>query len=76
LAWVEEVAALTKPERVHWCDGSYAEWNVLSRQLVEAGTLKRLDPVKRPKFFLGRPLLPRQRRQVEIGRSRPTWQTT
>ncbi|MBP6688728.1 MAG: phosphoenolpyruvate carboxykinase (GTP) [Hyphomonadaceae bacterium] len=51
LAWVEEIAALTKPERIHWCDGSDAEWNVLSRRLVEAGTLRRLDPAKRPNSF-------------------------
>jgi phosphoenolpyruvate carboxykinase (GTP) len=36
---------------VHWCDGSEAEWAALTRQLVEAGTLKQLDPAKRPNSF-------------------------
>ncbi len=51
LAWVRVVAALTKPDKVHWCDGSDAEWAALTDQLVEAGTLKRLDPAKRPNSF-------------------------
>ncbi|MCC6789949.1 MAG: phosphoenolpyruvate carboxykinase (GTP) [Hyphomonadaceae bacterium] len=51
LAWVEEIAALTKPDRVYWCDGSEAEWEALTKQLVEAGTLKQLDPAKRPNSF-------------------------
>ncbi|MBL8654999.1 MAG: phosphoenolpyruvate carboxykinase, partial [Alphaproteobacteria bacterium] len=51
LAWVEEIAALTKPDRIHWCDGSEREWETLTKQLVEAGTLKRLDPAKRPNSF-------------------------
>ena len=49
--WVHDVAALTKPERVHWCDGSDAEWTALTDTLVHAGTLKRLDPAKRPNSF-------------------------
>ncbi|MBX3429694.1 MAG: phosphoenolpyruvate carboxykinase (GTP) [Hyphomonadaceae bacterium] len=51
LAWVEEMAALTKPDRVYWCDGSEAEWEALTKQLVASGTLKRLDPAKRPNSF-------------------------
>ena len=51
LAWVREIAALTKPARVHWCDGSDGEWEALTSQLVEAGTLKRLNPAKRPNSF-------------------------
>ena len=50
-AWVREIAALTKPDRVHWCDGSTAEWNALTAQMVASGTLKALDPVKRPNSF-------------------------
>ena len=52
IAWVEEIAALTRPDRVHWCDGSDAEWETLTRELEAAGTLKRLDPAKRPNSFL------------------------
>jgi phosphoenolpyruvate carboxykinase (GTP) len=51
ISWVERIAALTKPDRIHWCDGSEEEWDALTAQLVEAGTLKRLDPAKRPNSF-------------------------
>jgi phosphoenolpyruvate carboxykinase (GTP) len=51
IAWVREIAALTKPARVHWCDGSDAEWTALTELLIEAGTLKRLNPEKRPNSF-------------------------
>lgn len=51
IAWVREVAALTKPDRVHWCDGSDAEWDRLTRELEAAGTLRRLNPKKRPNSF-------------------------
>ncbi|HXQ12740.1 MAG TPA: phosphoenolpyruvate carboxykinase (GTP) [Caulobacteraceae bacterium] len=49
--WVRQIAELTKPDRVHWCDGSEAEWSRLTDELVQAGTLKRLDPRKRPNSF-------------------------
>jgi phosphoenolpyruvate carboxykinase (GTP) len=51
VAWVEEVAALTQPDRVHWCDGSDAEWTALTAELVRSGTLKPLNPEKRPNSF-------------------------
>src|SRR5690625_2003022 len=54
LAWVREVAALTKPDAIHWCDGSDEEWNALTGQLVDAGTLIRLNPDKKPNSFLAR----------------------
>ena len=46
--WVERIAALTKPARVHWCDGSDAEKDVIVADLLAQGTLKALDPAKRP----------------------------
>src|SRR5690606_37017265 len=49
--WVEKIAALTTPDEVHWCDGSDAEWDELTYSLVKAGTLKYLDPKKRPNSF-------------------------
>jgi phosphoenolpyruvate carboxykinase (GTP) len=54
LAWVREVAELTRPARIHWCDGSDAEWTALTDQLVEAGTLVRLNPEKKPNSFWAR----------------------
>jgi phosphoenolpyruvate carboxykinase (GTP) len=54
LAWVREVAELTQPARIHWCDGSDAEWTTLTDQLVEAGTLVQLNPEKKPNSFWAR----------------------
>jgi phosphoenolpyruvate carboxykinase (GTP) len=54
LAWVREVAELTTPDRVVWCDGSDDEWTRLTDELVEAGTLVRLDPDRKPNSFWAR----------------------
>jgi phosphoenolpyruvate carboxykinase (GTP) len=54
LTWVAEVAELTEPEAVYWCDGSDAEWAQLTDTLVEAGTLIRLNPDAKPNSFLAR----------------------
>ncbi len=54
LAWIHQVAELTTPERVVWCDGSQDEWERLTGELVESGALVRLDPVKRPNSFWAR----------------------
>jgi phosphoenolpyruvate carboxykinase (GTP) len=51
IAWVGEIAALTQPDRVEWCDGSDAEWDRLTKLLVSAGTLVQLDESKRPNSF-------------------------
>ena len=50
-SWVDEVAALTQPDEVVWCDGSPEEWDRLTTQLVEGGTFTRLNPEKKPNSF-------------------------
>ncbi|KFF59828.1 phosphoenolpyruvate carboxykinase [Cryobacterium sp. MLB-32] len=53
-AWVNEIAELTKPDRIVWCDGSSREANELSKELVNSGQLIRLNPEWRPNSFLAR----------------------
>ena len=53
-AWVRRIAELTRPDEIVWCDGSAAEKQRLLDQMVEAGTLTRLDEARRPNSYLAR----------------------
>jgi phosphoenolpyruvate carboxykinase (GTP) len=50
--WVEEVAALTQPDEIYWCDGSDEEYEQFAQTLVAAGTFEKLDDDKRPNSYL------------------------
>jgi phosphoenolpyruvate carboxykinase (GTP) len=54
LEWVDEVADLTQPDSIHWCDGSAEEYDSLCAALVEAGTFEKLSDAKRPNSYLAR----------------------
>ena len=51
IAWVEEVAALTKPARIEWCNGTAEEYDRLCQLLVDNGTFTKLDEAKRPNSY-------------------------
>ena len=42
-AWVEEIASLTQPDDIRWCDGSAEEYDQLAQSLLDAGTIERLS---------------------------------
>src|ERR1700759_5500524 len=54
LGWVEEIAQLTQPAAIHWCDGSAEEYEALCQELVDAGTLEPPSDAKPPNSFLAR----------------------
>jgi phosphoenolpyruvate carboxykinase (GTP) len=54
VTWVNEIAKLTKPDAIYWCDGSAQEYDMLTREMIETGTLIRLNSEHRPYSFLAR----------------------
>ena len=52
--WIEEVARVTQPDRIVWCDGSEREYHALLEQMLGDGTLLRLNERKYPNCYLHR----------------------
>ena len=52
--WVEQVASMTRPERIHWCDGSEQEYHNLVEGMLRDGTLIRLNQKSYPGCYLHR----------------------
>ncbi|MFC8588994.1 phosphoenolpyruvate carboxykinase (GTP) [Streptomyces sp. NPDC057217] len=51
VSWVNEIAEITQPDDIVWCDGSEAEYERLCEELVAKGTFKKLDPTLRPNSY-------------------------
>src|SRR4029077_7341180 len=53
-AWVDEVASVTRPKGIHWCDGSKEEFDGLVSEMRQSGTLRDLNHPNAPNFYLHR----------------------
>ena len=54
LSWVDEVARMTRPDKIEWCDGSKAEYDRLVNIMIKSGLAQPLNPRKRPDSILFR----------------------
>lgn len=54
ISWIKEIAALTKPDSIYWCDGTQQEYDSMCQKLVDSGTFIKLNEQKRPNSFLCR----------------------
>lgn len=52
LDWVAQIADLTQPDSIHWCDGSELENKQLCELMVKKGIFRKLNETKRPNSYL------------------------